>query len=208
MFCSKCGSEVGDGQAFCPNCGASMKGTGFGSIGGATNDLNQQLDRMNERNKSKLTEGEEVVIVGKWNIVPLIVIWAIVFIYMLVMTINVGKYDYDGTFIGWFVLAWIIVMVACALSIFLFVARRELMITNKKVYARTGLIGIKQRVIPISKINYIYKGYTIIGRIIRSATVVIMPASSIFGIGFRFLSNADEIMFALEGEMYKKNLNQ
>ena len=205
MFCSKCGSEVGDGQAFCPNCGASMKGTGFGSIGGATNDLNQQLNRMNERNKSKLTEGEEVVIVGKWNIVPFIIIWGIIFIYLLVMTASIPSYYGMG---GIKVLIWLVAIIVCAISIFLFVARRELMITNKKVYARTGLIGIKQSVIPISKINYIYKGYTIIGRIIRSATVVIMPASSLFGIGFRFLSNADEVMFALEGEMYKKNLNQ
>ena len=207
MFCSKCGSEVGDGQAFCPNCGASMKGTGFGSIGGATNDLNQQLDRMNERNKSKLTEGEEVVIVGKWNIVPFIIIWGIIFIYLLVMNASIPSYYYYGME-GLKVLIWLVAIIVCAISIFLFVARRELMITNKKVYARTGLIGIKQSVIPISKINYIYKGYTIIGRIIRSATVVIMPASSLFGIGFRFLSNADEVMFALEGEMYKKNLNQ
>jgi len=205
MFCSKCGSEVGDGQAFCPNCGASMKGTGFGSIGGATNDLNQQLNRMNERNKSKLTEGEEVVIVGKWNIVPFIIIWGIIFIYLLVMNASIPSYYGMG---GLKVLIWLVAIIVCAISIFLFVARRELMITNKKVYARTGLIGIKQSVIPISKINYIYKGYTIIGRIIRSATVVIMPASSLFGIGFRFLSNADEVMFALEGEMYKKNLNQ
>ena len=205
MFCSKCGSEVGDGQAFCPNCGASMKGTGFGSIGGATNDLNQQLNRMNERNKSKLTEGEEVVIVGKWNIVPFIIIWGIIFIYLLVMNARIPS-DYGMG--GLKVLIWLVAIIVCAISIFLFVARRELMITNKKVYARTGLIGIKQSVIPISKINYIYKGYTIIGRIIRSATVVIMPASSLFGIGFRFLSNADEVMFALEGEMYKKNLNQ
>ena len=205
MFCSKCGSEVGDGQAFCPNCGASMKGTGFGSIGGATNDLNQQLNRMNERNKSKLTEGEEVVIVGKWNIVPFIIIWGIIFIYLLVMNASIPSYYGMG---GLKVLIWLVAIIVCAISIFLFVARRELMITNKKVYARTGLIGIKQSVIPISKINYIYKGYTIIGRIIRSATVVIMPASSLFGIGFRFLSNADEVMFALEGEMYRKNLNQ
>ena len=205
MFCSKCGSEVGDGQAFCPNCGASMKGTGFGSIAGATNDLNQQLNRMNERNKSKLTEGEEVVIVGKWNIVPFIIIWGIIFIYLLVMNASIPSYYGMG---GLKVLIWLVAIIVCAISIFLFVARRELMITNKKVYARTGLIGIKQSVIPISKINYIYKGYTIIGRIIRSATVVIMPASSLFGIGFRFLSNADEVMFALEGEMYKKNLNQ
>lgn len=205
MFCSKCGSEVGDGQAFCPNCGASMKGTGFGSIGGATNDLNQQLNRMNERNKSKLTEGEEVVIVGKWNIVPFIIIWGIIFIYLLVMNASIPSYYGMG---GLKVLIWLVAIIVCAISIFLFVARRELMITNKKVYARTGLIGIKQSVIPISKINYMYKGYTIIGRIIRSATVVIMPASSLFGIGFRFLSNADEVMFALEGEMYKKNLNQ
>ena len=205
MFCSKCGSEVGDGQAFCPNCGASMKGTGFGSIGGAINDLNQQLNRMNERNKSKLTEGEEVVIVGKWNIVPFIIIWGIIFIYLLVMNASIPSYYGMG---GLKVLIWLVAIIVCAISIFLFVARRELMITNKKVYARTGLIGIKQSVIPISKINYIYKGYTIIGRIIRSATVVIMPASSLFGIGFRFLSNADEVMFALEGEMYKKNLNQ
>jgi hypothetical protein len=57
-------------------------------------------------------------------------------------------------------------------------------------------------IIPISKINYSSIRYSIIGRLINSAKFFVYPGT-VIGIGFNYLSNAQEIQKVLENATYK-----
>lgn len=231
MICKNCGNSIPDGSLFCDACGAKQEGSSsannsnfnsnYNNYGGSsqqqnyygqnpytqnpTDDLNQTVNKMNAKNANYLLEGEHVIARAKWTLVPFIILWALWFIYLLIISLgsNRSYYSYSSGMGGFTVLIWIISIAVCAISIFLFLARRELVVTNKKVYGRIGLIGTKQFVIPLSKVNYISVRYNIISRLLNSATFIVYPANAFFGIMFMFVSNGTEFRKAVEEEVYK-----
>ena len=224
MICKNCGNSIPDGSLFCDACGAKQEGSSsannsnfnsnYNNYGGSsqqqsyygqnpytqnpTDDLNQTVNKMNAKNANYLLEGEHVIARAKWTLVPFIILWALWFIYLLIISLGSGRY-----YSGFATILWIISIAVCAISIFLFLARRELVVTNKKVYGRIGLIGTKQFVIPLSKVNYISVRYNIISRLLNSATFIVYPANAFFGIMFMFVSNGTEFRKAVEEEVYK-----
>lgn len=204
MFCKKCGKEMSDGTKFCPACGANQEGSESSggsnqSAGQANIDLNQTINNFAEKNTDKLSEGEYVIVKAKWNIVTFVILWVV---YMLALLISWGTQSRYSSSKPLLAIALVISLIVCFISIWLFLARRELVITNKKVYGRIGLIGTKSAVIPLNKIHYIAIRYTIIGRLIKSGTFLVYPGT-IFGVGFGFISNAEELKDAIENELYK-----
>lgn len=224
MFCKKCGKELPDGTKFCPSCGANQEANESKNVfsqGGAqpTIDLNQTVNSFAEKNTDKLSEGETIIVKAKWNIVAFAILWGLYFLFVLLIKTyrpSYNYYDIDpvnlfnmfcyqiGVLYGpIFTPAVIIIsIIVCALSIWLFLVRRELVVTNKKVYGRIGLIGTKTAVIPLNKIHYIAVRHTIIGRLIGSSSFLVYPGT-IFGVAFRFVSNGEELKDAIENELYK-----
>ena len=202
MKCKNCGSELKEGSLFCAVCGAKQEETP------SNFDINQQIDNMNSKNANYLLPGEKIIARAKWTLVPFIIVWVLYFIGLLIGS-NVTRrsyYDYgyyyrSGNSLN--IVIWVISIVICALSIIIFLARRELVLTDKKLYGRIGLICTKQFIIPLSKINYISVRYGIITRILNSAIFMVFPANSLFGIMFFFVANATEFRKAVEEEVYK-----
>ena len=219
-FCAVCGARQVQAQS--SNQGTYNQGTyNQGSLnpsGGyyqqnpygqnSTINLNQSVDDMNKKNANYLLEGERVIARANWNLIPFIIIWAVWFIYLIFVTSMQNTYSsityyYNRGVSSITIIMWIVSIIVCLLSIFLFIARRELVVTNKKIYGRIGLIGTKQFIIPLNKVNYVSVRYTIIGRLLKSATFIVYPANALFGIMFMFVSNATEFRKAVEEEVYR-----
>ena len=230
-FCDGCGySFTNNGGGYQDQYQYSYQNSFSGQPGSYGGDANQLVNQFSKQNSRFIVDGEEILARGRWNLIPFIISSAIgllllIFFYRQVQVLlsipfqamyMLGGYSENGwmRFIGGLFnlyqpfkapLFWILIVVYIFVRIglgALFFARRELVITNKKVYARVGLIGTKQHIIPISKINYSSVRYSIIGRLINSAKFFVFPGTFI-GIGFNYLSNAQEIQKVLENATYK-----
>ena len=198
MYCNQCGKEIQDGTKFCPECGANQDGTNNDPLK-AVSDINNFFEDLEKKNSDQLIENETIICKAKWNIIPFIIIWGLFFMYLFIQ--NSAIYDYYNPFRGIFNIIIFLSIVICALSIWLFLKRRELLVTDKKIYGRVGLIGTSQYIIPIKNINYINVKYSIIGRLLKSATLTVIPGT-IFGIRFMFISNVKELKNAIETMIY------
>ena len=197
MYCNQCGKEIKDGTKFCPECGANQDGTNNDQFK-AVSDINNFFEDLEKKNSDQLIENETIICKAKWNIIPFIIFWGLFFMYLFIQNNVIYYYDPFG---GIFNIIIFLSIVVCALSIWLFLKRRELLVTDKKIYGRVGLIGTSQYIIPIKKINYINVKYSIIGRLLKSATITVIPGT-IFGIRFMFISNVKELKSAIETMIY------
>lgn len=212
MYCNRCGKEIQDGTKFCPECGANQDGTNNDQLK-VVSDINNFFEDLEKKNSDQLIKNETIICKAKWNIIPFIIIWGLFFLYLFIhnqVIYNVYynndyyKYNYyEGyyPYRGLFNIVIFLSIVICALSIWLFLKRRELLVTDKKIYGRVGLIGTSQYIIPIKKINYINVKYSIIGRLLKFATLTVIPGT-IFGIRFMFISNVKELKNAIETMIY------
>ena len=226
MFCKQCGKEIPEGTKFCPSCGCNQEVQDASAsfkqkVEQPAIDVNQVINNLADKNIDTLSEGEQILAKAKWNIIPFALIWGIYFVILLIAKTYNPDYSYGYDFsvyqmikdmlielilrpVRMFFTPSIIIIsiIVCALSIWLFIVRRELVVTNKKIYGRIGLIGTKTKVIPLSKINYIAVKHTIIGRLLGSGAFTVYPGT-IFGVVFRFVANSEELKNAIEDELYK-----
>ena len=225
MFCKKCGKELPEGTKFCPSCGTNQTAASSANIQDVAqsgiNNLNQTINSFAEKNEDKLSDGEHEVIRAKWNMIPFAILWALYFLFMILSKTIERSYSYDFStfniiktaivevilyFRPFFTTSVIIISIlVCAISLWLFFVRRELVITNKKVYGRFGLIGTKKSIIPLNRIHYVAVRHTIIGRLLGSSSFLVYPGT-IFGVAFRFVANAEDLKDAIEDELYKNQL--
>lgn len=215
MICKGCGKVIEDWNYTCPFCGAktqedeSVKKTTSETASNSTSGQSEQATEKVKTRPSYMTSDDEVeVIRAKWTIVPFVFIWIFYFLVLFAsksafyarmqnLQTNINKSVIDFAFYCFIVMS----LLVCIISLVIFLLRRELVVTNKKVYGRLGLIGTKQFIVPIKKINYISVRYSIIDRIFNSATIYVVPGT-IFGIWFRFVANAKQFKNELETLMY------
>ena len=212
MICKGCGKEIEDWNYTCPFCGAKTQADENVKKPAKETTDSGQNEQTNEKVKTRppylVVDDEVEIIRAKWTIVPFIFVWIFYFIVLFASKATFfarmkNMQDSVSETVINFIFLLLVVMSAfvCIVSLILFLLRRELVVTNKKVYGRIGLIGTKQFIVPISKINYISVRYTILDRIFNSATIYVVPGT-IFGIWFRFVSNAKQFKTELEKLMY------
>ena len=216
MICKSCGKEIEDWNYTCPFCGAKTQedANEEKTVNETTsNTTSEQSEKTTENVKTRpnyfVSDDEVEIVRAKWTIVPFIFIWLFYFLVLFASKsafyarmqstqANINKGVIDFAFYCFVVMSALV----CLISLVIFLLRRELVVTNKKVYGRLGLIGTKQFIVPIKKINYISVRYSILDRIFNSATIYVVPGT-IFGIWFRFISNAKQFKNELEKLMYE-----
>ena len=216
MICKGCGKVIEDWNYTCPFCGSKTqaddetKKTTSETTNETTSEQNEKTtENVKTRPNYFVSDDEVEIIRAKWTIIPFIFVWIVYFIVLFgsksafYASMKNAQANIDKSIIELaFLLFLVISALVCLISLILFLLRRELVVTNKKVYGRLGLIGTKQFIVPIKKINYISVRYSILDRIFNSATIYVVPGT-IFGIWFRFVSNAKQFKNALEKLMYE-----
>lgn len=204
-YCKKCGSELEEGSIFCNECGTK---TGQSAGNGFSNNVfrDYNIDMM---------DGEVIVRQSQIHegclIVPGIVLgFGILIGFVLLISQLSYYYFYPGLifldFLNIFTIAgliWLIIR-------FIAYKTNDLILTNKRVFGKIGLISTTQMQSPLNKIDAVSYSNGLMGKLIGYGTVVIVTTSSKFK--FRFIREGqtfyNDIFNQLEAsEVEKRNDN-
>lgn len=209
MVCKNCGSTLPEDSTYCMNCNTWQNEDDKKSNENSTNDAQKKAETEHPK---YLVENEKIIAKAKWALLPFILSWAIVILAEIFMTMRYelptykihlnNEYSLIINLKAACISIIIITIILCILSILLFLLRRELVVTDKKIYGRKGLIATKQFIIPLDKINYISVKYSIITRILNSALFIVYPGNSLFGIHFYFVAHANDFKKSVEAAIY------
>lgn len=162
-YCKSCGSELDDGSVFCDECGTRADGS---SSAGNVLFASYNIDMM---------DGEVVIrqsqIDAGCMILPLIV-FAVGLFSMFIFIVAIGLLI---TAIG---LIWLIIRAIGYMT-------NDLILTNKRVFGKCGLISTTQMQSPLNKIDSVSYSNGLMGKLIGYGTVNIATTSSNFK--FRFI---------------------
>lgn len=187
-YCKNCGSELSEGSVFCDECG-----TKFGESN--PNKNNYSGENPFGKYKVNMITGEEIIRSSQIHIgclyLPLIVM-AFGFFMGFVMAlrlVSMGFYfnevialPFNGIFI--IGLIWLIIRYSGYRN-------NDLILTNKRVFGKCGLISTTQMQSPLKRIDSVSFKNGLIGKIIGYGTVEISTSSSHFK--FRFIKDGQTL---------------
>lgn len=202
-YCKKCGSELEDGSIFCNECGAR-------TVQSAHRDFSNNVFK--EYNIDMM-DGEKIVRQSQVHegclIVPGIVFAFGIFIGFLIMFAQLSSYYFSpGLILMGFFNIFTIVGLVWLIIRFIAYKTNDLILTNKRVFGKIGLISTTQMQSPLNKIDAVSHSNGLMGKLIGYGTVEIATTSSKFK--FRFIREGqtfyNDIFNQLEAsEIEKRN---
>ena len=179
-YCKNCGSELADGSVFCDECGT--KAGESAPRGGPSNDVfsNYKIDMM---------DGEEVIRHSQIHegclILPCIVLG--IGMISFISTVRYGYLFGIWGFFNGFTIAGIIWLIIR----FIGYKTNDLILTNKRVFGKSGLISTTQMQSSLKKIDSVSYKNGLIGKLIGFGTVQVATTSSKYR--FRFIRDGQSL---------------
>lgn len=185
-YCKNCGNEIEEGSVFCNECGAPVDGGDANtSFGAGYNIFNKY--------KLNMIAGEKVIRKSEVNaaclILPSIVI-AIGILQWLITVIITIRYTPIMLILGLFNIFTIFGAIWFAVR-FIAYKNTDLILTNKRVFGKCGLISTTQMQSPLNMINSVTFKNGLFGKLLGYGTVEISTASTHFR--FRFISEGETL---------------
>ena len=187
-YCKNCGAELEDGSFFCNECGAKSGGP----LSSANVNKNSSENPFN-RYKIDMIPGEKVIRSSQIHIGCLYLPLVIMVMGLMIGFVNAMAMAYGYVYspleafslilfnpifiIG---LVWLLVR-------FIGYTNNDLILTNKRVFGKCGLISTTQMQSPLKKIDSVSFRNGLIGKLIGYGTVEIATTSSHFK--FRFIKD-------------------
>ena len=186
-FCKNCGAELEEGSIFCNECGTKA---------GESKPRNDNEVHIFSEYNIDMMDGEEIIRHSQIHegclIVPGFILGfgILIGIIFVVRLLSFGYFDSYFAFIGFFNIFTIVGFIWLIIR-FIGYKTNDLILTNKRVFGKCGLISITQMQSPLNKIDSVSYSSGIIGRIIGYGTVQIATTSSKFK--FRFIRDGQSI---------------
>ena len=185
-YCAKCGSELENGSVFCDECGTRVVES---SPDDNTLFSSYNIDMM---------DGEAVIKHSQIHIgcliLPAIVLGFGLVIGVINFFIMLGSlYYYNSSallFLGFFNIFTIVGLIWLIIR-FIAYTTNDLILTNKRVFGKCGLISTTQMQSPLNKIDSVSYSNGLIGKLIGYGTVKIATASTTFK--FRFVRDGQTL---------------
>lgn len=183
-YCENCGSTLSDDSLFCDECGAKV---------GRSSHINNTLFKSY---KIDMMGGEFVIrhsqIHGGCLILPAIVVCIGLFMGILnfIALLNTFYLTPGGAFLCFFNPLTIVGLIWLLVRYIAYTAN-DLILTNKRVFGKCGLISTTQMQSPLNRIDSVSFKNGIIGKIIGYGTVEIATPSTTFK--FRFIRDGQTL---------------
>ena len=185
-YCAKCGSELENGSVFCDECGTRVVES---SPDDNTLFSSYNIDMM---------DGEAVIKHSQIHIgcliLPAIVLGFGLVIGVINFFIMLGSLYYYNSlallFLGFFNIFTIVGLIWLIIR-FIAYTTNDLILTNKRVFGKCGLISTTQMQSPLNKIDSVSYSNGLIGKLIGYGTVKIATASTTFK--FRFVRDGQTL---------------
>lgn len=187
-FCKNCGAELEEGSVFCNECGTKA---------GESKPNNANDSHIFSEYNIDMMDGEEIIRHSQIHegclIVPGIILGLGILFGIINFLIEASYWYYFDFFIALLGFFNIFTIVGLIWLIIRFIGYKtnDLILTNKRVFGKCGLISITQMQSPLNKIDSVSYSSGLIGRLIGYGTVQIATTSSKFK--FRFIRDGQSI---------------
>lgn len=191
-YCKNCGSELEEGSVFCDNCG-----TKFGESSPQSN-VNYQNNSGEDPFKKygiNMISGEKVIRSSQIHFGCLYLPLILMGIGFLLGLINIFVAIFAGFFYPELIFSFFNIFFIVGLIWFIIrysgYRNNDLILTNKRVFGKCGLISTTQMQSPLKRIDSVSFSNGLIGKIIGYGTVEIATSSSHFK--FRFIKDGQTL---------------
>ena len=198
-YCKHCGSELPEGSIFCDECGKKTTAT----TSSASNGNLFGLYNIN------MMDGEVVIRHSQIHngcLIPPLMLAGFGFLLGLFVLIFVINYWYVSPGFVFTTLFNLFTVVGIIWFIVRFIAYKtnDLILTNKRVFGKCGLITTTQMQSPLNRIDSVSYSSGLIGKIIGYGTVKIATASTVFK--FRFVREGQSLYNDIFNQLEKSEL--
>ena len=183
-FCKNCGKELEEGSIFCNECG-----TKFGESNPSSNYSKTSTNQSFKKYSISMIDGEEVIRSSQIHVgclyLPLIIMGIGLMIGVMTIIASISYGAFGPIVIFSFLNIFTIVGLIWFIIRFYGYKTNDLILTNKRVFGKCGLISTTQVQSSLNKIDSVSFSNGLIGKIIGYGTVQITTQSSVFK--FRYI---------------------
>ena len=183
-FCKNCGKELEEGSIFCNECG-----TKFGESKPSSNYSKTSTNQSFKKFSISMIDGEEVIRSSQIHVgclyLPLIIMGIGLMIGVMTIIASISYGAFGPIVIFSFLNIFTIVGLIWFIIRFYGYKTNDLILTNKRVFGKCGLISTTQMQSSLNKIDSVSFSNGLIGKIIGYGTVQITTQSSVFK--FRYI---------------------
>lgn len=183
-FCKNCGKELEEGSIFCNECG-----TKFGESKPSSNYSKTSTNQSFKKYSISMIDGEEVIRSSQIHVgclyLQLIIMGIGLMIGVMTIIASISYGAFGPIVIFSFLNIFTIVGLIWFIIRFYGYKTNDLILTNKRVFGKCGLISTTQMQSSLNKIDSVSFSNGLIGKIIGYGTVQITTQSSVFK--FRYI---------------------
>lgn len=183
-FCKNCGKELEEGSIFCNECG-----TKFGESKPSSNYSKTSTNQSFKKYSISMIDGEDVIRSSQIHVgclyLPLIIMGIGLMIGVMTIIASISYGAFGPIVIFSFLNIFTIVGLIWFIIRFYGYKTNDLILTNKRVFGKCGLISTTQMQSSLNKIDSVSFSNGLIGKIIGYGTVQITTQSSVFK--FRYI---------------------
>ena len=209
-YCKKCGKELEEGSIFCDNCGTKIddsksntKSSTADNINKSFNKFNDSIDNFSNNFSDSFSDlfdiyninmMDDEVVIKRSKIHPGSLYFPIFFVVITFILMFLTFFILTPLFI--IALVWLIIR-------FISYSSTDLILTNKRVFGKTGLISTTQMQSPLNMINSVAFNNVIFGKLLGYGTVQILTASTIYK--FRYITDGQTLYSDIFNQLERTN---
>ena len=197
-YCKNCGEELEEEAVFCANCGIKVNENESKTESSTINNINKSFSKLNDSidNVSndfsdsfsdlfdiyKINMMDEEVVIKHSKIHPGCLYAPLLFVAISFILMIISFLLLTPIFV--LALVWLVIR-------FISYNSNDLILTNKRVFGKTGLISTTQMQSPLNMINSVAFNNGILGKLLGYGTVNIATASTLYK--FRYITDGQTL---------------